>query len=359
MDAKRPLLSRMKGGAAFLLPLLTALTSACAHGGRASSSLSVGGARPAWVDGESPRWPRSAFVLGVGSADDENTAVERARGEVARVFSATISVDTSVSETESTKGAGGKQARAFSQEVAETVRSATQKVLEGLEIVARWKDPSVGRTYALAALDKAQALLSVEEKLHELDQESARYQAQLAQASDRFERAKAAAKLLALAKPRAELDAERRVLGDASPQGGPDAGAVRADAAKALAALDVVVAAGGEGADEVTTGVISGLNAAGMTAKSGAPSDKCDLMAQTQVAVQPADAGDPRWQRSRATASVSLQDGREGKTFARFDLSAREDSADAGEARRRALATLAKKTSDSVTQAIKDFFANQ
>ena len=27
--------------------------------------------RPAWVEGESPKWPRAQFVTGVGSADDD------------------------------------------------------------------------------------------------------------------------------------------------------------------------------------------------------------------------------------------------------------------------------------------------
>lgn len=343
-----------------LMPLLLlAAFAACASGGHKGSTLSIGGRRPDWIDGENAQWPRSGFVLGVGSADDENTAVERARGEVARVFSATVSVDTSVDESESTSGSGGKQSRSFSQNVAEKIRSVTQKVLEGVDVVARWKDAATGRTYALAALDKAQALLSVNEKMHDVDTEAARYQADLAAATDNFGRAKAAAKLLALVKSRADLEAEARVLGEGSMPGVLDAGAARAAAAKALAALDVVVTASGDGSSEVVTGVISALNTAGLTGKNGVPGDKGDLLAQASVAVTPAESGDPRWQRSRATASVSLQDGRESKIFSQFDLAAREDATDPGEARRRALASLAKKVSESVSKAITDFFANQ
>ena len=87
-----------------------ALTSACATGG-GSAKTSSGGARPAWVEGESPRWPRAQHVLGVGSGDDENAAADRARGEIARVFSSAVSVDTIVDESEANLTQGGKVTR--------------------------------------------------------------------------------------------------------------------------------------------------------------------------------------------------------------------------------------------------------
>jgi len=339
------------------LIVLTALVlAACATS--AGGGVTVGGKRPAWIDGESPEYPRADNVLGVGSADDDNSAADRARGEVARVFSATISVESSVAESESNSSSNGKEAHSFTQNVAENVRTATKKALEGVDIVARWKDPSTMRYYALAALPKAQALSGVKQKLSEIDLDVARYSTQLAQATDKFERAKNAAKLVALLKPRADLEAESRVLGGGADPASPDASKIRADATQALAALDVVVAVSGDGAPEVLTGVVTGMNNAGLNAKSGTPDDKGDMVASAQVALAPVEAG-PRWQRTRATASVTLQDGRDSKMFSRFDLSAREDAMDAGESRKRALATLAKKASDAVTKAINDFFANQ
>jgi hypothetical protein len=332
--------------------LLAAALTACAHAPRAA------GGRPAWIDGESARWPRSQFVLGVGSADDDNGAADRARGEVARVFSATISVESTVDESETNAGRNGQQVHSFSQTVAQKVKTATQKALEGVDVVARWKDPATLRCYALAALPKDSALMEVMSKMKDIDAEAETYDSQLRTATDRFERAKAAAKLVALLKSRAELESEARVLGGGGDSFGVDAGAARAAAAKALAALDVTVSVSGDGAGDVVTGVISGLNAVGLSAKSGTPDDKGDLTAQSVVNVSPVEVG-PRWQRTRASASVSLADGRDGKIFAQFDVSSREDALDAGESRHRALVELAKKTSEKVTSSINDFFANQ
>lgn len=336
-----------------LVVLFAAAFSACAFGRRTS-----GGPRPAWIDGESARWPRSEYVLGVGSADSQNSADAHSRGAVAQVFSATVSVDSSVKETETNGSKNGAASHSFSQTVADNVRTVAKKALEGVSIVARWKDPTTFRYYALAALPKAEALRGVTEKLHDLDQETQTYQSQLDQATDRFSRAKAASKLLALVKSRGDLENDNRILGGGDDPGPVDAGTVRAAAAKALAALDVVVAVTGDGAQDVATGVITGLNAVGLSAKSGVPTDSSDLMAQAQVTVQPVEAS-PGWQRSRADATVSLSDGRTGATFARLAPTAREDALDPIEARRRALASLAKQTAQAVQKAIESFFADQ
>jgi hypothetical protein len=327
------------------------LAAGCASPARASS-------RPQWADGESADFPRSRYITGVGSADDESSAAERARGEVAKVFSADVSVVSTVNEAEANSTKDGKEAHSWSNDVAQKVRTTTQKILEGVNIVARWKDPT-GRSYALAALPKDEALLAITEKSTEIDAEAAQYKDALAAATDPFARAKAAAKLLALAKAQASLAADSRVLGGGQLASVFDATAVRTQAAQALSALDVLVAVTGDGADAVQTAVVSGMNAVGLSAKSGAAGDKADLSAIAQVTVQDQNSGSDRWLRSRAGATVSLQDGRTGKTFTTFDVSAREDATDAGEARRRALASLAKSTAEKVTSAINDFFANQ
>ncbi|MCM2305610.1 MAG: hypothetical protein NDJ72_12980, partial [Elusimicrobia bacterium] len=130
-------------------------------------------------------------------------------------------------------------------------------------------------------------------------------------------------------------------------------------AAKALEALDVVVIATGDHAEELETGIVTGLVASGLMAKRGSAGDKGDLVVESGSGAQTVEGGDARWKWSRATATVTLKDGREDKTFARFDVSERQASADAGEARRRAAAALAKKAAEKTAAAISAFFENQ
>lgn len=340
----------------FLLVIL-ALTGC--SGGAKRGPASSGGPKPAWVEGESSRWPRSRFILGVGSADDENGASDRARGEVARVFSSNVTVDTTLDETESSLTAAGQTKTTFAQTVAQQVRTVAKKALEGSDVVERWKDPATGRYYALAALAKDQALLAVTEKLESLDGEAAGWKTKLDAASDRFEKAKAAAKLSTLLKARGELEAEHRVLGGGKAESALDAGTAKSAAAAALAALNVVVNAEGDGGKEIVTGLVSGLVASGLSAKPAAAGAAADLLAEAEVSVEPATGGDPRWKWSRATATVTLKEGREGKMFSRFEVAERQASADAGQARQRALASLAKKTADQTQAAISTFFENQ
>jgi len=330
--------------------------SACAGGSRKSSS---GGSRPAWVENESPKWPRSQYVTGVGSADDEEGAADRARGEISRVFSSAVSVDTTLDESESNVNQGGKTVSSFSQQVAQNVKTASKKMLEGVEITERWKDGATSRYYALATLNKSKAMAAVAEKTLALDADASQWKTRLDAATEKFERAKAAAKLSVLLKGRLDLENDRRVLGGGLLASSVDVSAAKAAAAKALANLDVVVIATGDHSDEIETGIVTGLVASGLMAKRGAAGDKGDIVVESKSGAAAVEGGDERWKWSRGTAVVTLKDGREDKTFSRFDVSERSASADAGEARRRSAAGLAKKTAEKVTLAIAEFFENQ
>lgn len=341
-----------------LLPLAVAAALMSACGGSSVHKSSSGGSRPQWVEGESPRWTRAQNVLGVGSGDDEQSASDRARGEISRVFSSAVSVDTIVDESETTVNQGGRTNTSFSQAVAQNVQTASKKMLEGTEVVERWKDSSTGRYYALAILNKGKALSAVAERTAAVDADALQWKTRLDAAGDKFERAKAAAKLAALLKGRLDLENDRRVLGGGPLASTVDASAAKAAASKALAALDVVVIASGDNADEVETGIVTGLAASGMMAKRGNAGDKGDLVVESRSAASPVEGGDARWKWSRATATVTLKDGREDRTFARFDVSEREASADAGEARRRAASGLARKAAEKTAAAISAFFEN-
>lgn len=341
-----------------MMLLAVALMSGCAGGGSGPKSSS-GGSRPAWVEGESPKWPRSRYVVGVGSGDDENMAADRGHAEISRVFSSAVSVDTTVDEIETNLTQGGATNSSFSQIVAQKVRTASEKMLEGVEVVERWRDGASARYYALAVLDKAKALGAVSEKTAALDADASQWKTRLDAAGDKFERAKAAAKLAALLKGRLDLENDRRVLGGGPLPSTVDASAAKAVAAKALAALDVVVIASGDHAEELETGIVRGLAANGLMARRGAPGDKGDLVVESRSGAQTVEGGDPRWKWSRGSATVTLKDGREDKTFSRFDLSDRQAAADLGEARRRAAAGLAQKAAEKTSAAITEFFQNQ
>ena len=334
-----------------LLAILFVLTGCATSSKKGSVNSLTTGSRPSWVDSESSQFPRSRYVLGVGSADEEGAAADRARGEIARVFSTDVTVETRVDQSEQ----GDGKTTTFSSAVSDKVKTTTAKILEGTEIVARWKDSATGRIYALAVLDKPHALLTTTEKAHELAEEASGYSVALTAAKDPFSRAKAAAKLGALAKAWSGLEADSRILGGGTLGADFDAAAARSQSVKALSALDVAVSVTGEGVESVETAVVSALNDVGLSAKKGTTGD---LVASAVVKIEALESGDVRWKRSRAAATVTLQDGRTGMIFRQFDVSAREDATTPEEARRRALSSLSKKTAAQTSASINQYFSD-
>jgi len=78
-----------------------------------------------------------------------STADDRARAEVARVFSTYMDV---VSSDYAAATGSGTKADA-DQSVSRQVKAVTRMNLAGSKIIGRWKDPRTGSVYSLAELD--------------------------------------------------------------------------------------------------------------------------------------------------------------------------------------------------------------
>lgn len=336
---------------------LAALALAACRSAPARNGEVSGGRRPDWVDGRSREYPQDSYITGVGMGDDRAAAEERSRGEIAKIFSATVSVETTQSESES--NATG-QATNFQQSIQQIVHTAAKKAMEGTEVASRWQDSATKQQYALAVLDRAKAAAAVREKLAELDKQSVEWKKTLDGSGDKLGRVKAALKVLALLRARGELSSELRVITGRGAESGPvDEAATKQLAAKAISELDVAVDMTGEASQQIETGIVSGLNDFGLPAKVGRPGD-ADVAVEGQVKTDVQRAADEsdKWKWSRATVTIALKD-RAGKTFARFDQTSRQASADQGEAARRVHVDLAKKVSASVKDAVTSYFENQ
>jgi hypothetical protein len=313
--------------------------------------------RPDWVDNHSMEYPREKFVTGVGAADDRQTAEERSRGEIAKVFSSNIMVDTTVSETEDNANQGGAATKAsFSQSVSQNVRTTSKKVLEGVSVVENWQDPATKVYYALAVLDRSKARAALADKLGGIDSQVLQLKQQL-DSGDRLSKARAGMRTLRLLKARTELNNELRVV-DETGQGlkaAYEETSIKPAAAKAVAALEVAVEMSGDGAPEVETGIVSGLNAFGIQALKGSKGD-ADLGVLGSVETKAMQGDGSRWQWARTTVTLALKDPKTGKVVSQFDASDREASADYNEAARRSRVELAKRVSDKLSAAITQYF---
>lgn len=350
---------------ALLLGLV--LTAACTGPRtRGSDTVRSSGSKPDWVAGASRSHPRDLYIAGVGMGDSRQAAEDRARGEIAKLFSSLVTVKTDFTESEGTRTGGAGSENSFSRSLSQNIQNVSQMAQEGVEIADNWQDSADRTYYALAVLERSKALSAVTERLTDLDGQTRDWKKRLDESTERLGQVQASMKLLALFKTRDVLANQYRVL-DAegkSPANPLNTAEIKGRASRAVAALIVLIDLSCTSddnslcGDEVETGVIAGLNELGMQAKAGTQVMPSDILITAELFTQPI-TGDVQWKWARSTVTVSLKDGRTGKIFVRFDAAERQASADLKEAARRSRASLSKKISRQTHDAIVGYFENQ
>lgn len=313
-------------------------------------------ALPDWVQGETPDWPRSRYLLGVGSGADQATAEEAARAEIARTFAVEVRAVTGYTQSETRSGGAAGPSSSFQSDAYNRVSSSAHKALEGVEIVRRScrKDDAGTVCHALAVLDKARALRTLRERGDAIEALAQNLQPQLA-SRDGFEAGWAAARLAALSGQMARLQADARILGGSAGGLFDFAGARSAmEAALKRMQLAVVVDVDAalaksmdasttrKAADAAAVGLLEALNEAGFAprrypdAAAAHAGAGVDLLVWAQVGAGPQPSGDPAWQRYAAQATVVLKT-RNGQEWAAWTSAVREDATNAVLAERRGL----------------------
>ncbi len=136
------------------------LLAGCASTTKIESDLHIEGA-PDWVnEGNQMLNDRDGRLFhGIGSAPlmgdlslQKNTADDRARAELARVFSSYLKVVSN--DYSASAGAGDEQLS--EQAVTRQIDSLTQINLTGVKIIGRWRDENTGAIWSLAELDMKQ-----------------------------------------------------------------------------------------------------------------------------------------------------------------------------------------------------------
>ena len=136
---------------------LAILLGACASKTKVESDLDIAGA-PEWVNkGTQFLNDRDGRLFhGVGEAPQmgarslqKSTADNRARTEVARIFSSFMDAVSNDHTAASSSGSSSISEQALSQQI----KSVTKVNLSGVKIIARWKDKKTNIIYSLAELD--------------------------------------------------------------------------------------------------------------------------------------------------------------------------------------------------------------
>jgi len=126
--------------------------------------------RPDWTDsGKSQEYPASQYLTGIGTAGKLEAAKDRARANLAKVFSVKVS-----ETTEDITRAARKRGSAGVENINETrveriISSRTDKVLTGVRIAETWQDPDTAGYYTLAILSRIQASTNLRQEINRLD----------------------------------------------------------------------------------------------------------------------------------------------------------------------------------------------
>ncbi|MBA55439.1 MAG: hypothetical protein CMK89_13370 [Pseudomonadales bacterium] len=136
----------------------------------AVASCSSTGGKPEWVDQPESAYPATTHLTAVGSADDRNTAADRATANLAKIFEVAV-MDSSMDFSSATvSSAQGQQVVTNEQEITRTVSTEARQVLSGAQVVEYWESEQ-GRVSALAILAKQPAATRFQQTIMSLDRE--------------------------------------------------------------------------------------------------------------------------------------------------------------------------------------------
>jgi len=147
-----------------LLPLLFTLLSVIL------SACSSTGGKPEWVDQPESAYPASTHLVAVGSADDRNTAADRATANLAKIFEVAVQDSSMDFSSAQVSSAQGQQQVTNEQKITRTVSTEARQVLSGAQVVEYWES-DVGRISALAILAKQPAASRFQQAIGSLDRE--------------------------------------------------------------------------------------------------------------------------------------------------------------------------------------------
>lgn len=326
----------MRSATIFLLAVILGLAG-CAAGGDKKDS------RPDWADGVSEKYPRNAYLTGVGVADSLANSRDRARADLAKTFRVAIDERSSDVRSYSTGGADST----YSNEIERELTTRTNQVLEGVEIADTWTD-ATGRIYALAVLNRARAAMRLRTDINGLDRGATSMMQRARQASDPFLKAKLGLDIIDNQRKRAALQSMLQAV-DATGRGVPpqwSLAELEADLATTLSRVELRA----EGEDPWRDMLAGTLSDTGFTVVESGP---YETRLSVNIVEMPKRG---QWFWRRAVAVLDINRGEESLGQHRWEF--KESATDVGTVDFRLREAIAKKLDDEVRAAVLDTVRN-
>jgi hypothetical protein len=294
--------------------------------GQKGSAHVITGKRPDWVNGESVLYPSSLYLTGVGYDSERQSAEDKARAEIAKIFYSNIDSRTRTYQGYLQTTSRGETRTKETFDIKDITRVSTQKVLSGVKIsqVYRETEPE-SLFYALAVLDRRQSAEILRHKIQELDQDIQRLFTGAQEKGDKLTRVKNLKEAIRKHILREACNTELRIV-NISGEGIPpktDFTEMK-NCLSAVLLRDFLIALSVEGsrADEIQEALIQGLNREGFSVCEDV--GRATVLVRGTVEIKPIDRGTPEWKYVRWKTHFDLLDRRGGAVFGSIGKTGRE-----------------------------------
>lgn len=311
---------------------------------------------PGWVSGESTDYPADSYITAVGSADNINSAYDKARSQIAGVFSSDITVKSLVSEAETTQIYEGEEKSDSYTDIAEDIKTTAKKSLEGIEIPYWWYDNQSGKFYALAVLDRAKAAAILKQKISQISLKAKPLELEFEQIAKKTDSAKTALKLIGLYEKRKNLHSDLAIVLPTESYSYPRENQIRPKLVKAVSDIVAIVVVSGEYSDFLKPAIAKGLHSVGFSVKTTPGTGDILVSASFEFTTSFEPYHYSRWQWFNATVKTEIKDLETKTVFAGFTLSDRQASAQLATARKRAEKSLAEKVTEKIKLELENYF---
>ena len=123
---------------------------------------------PDWVDGNSTLYPDDQYLVGIGNSPTRSDAEDRARSAIAKIFAVQVQSRQSSSEAFWMARVGETESNEYRQDLQSDLVTRSDHLLTGVRIAKVWESEEDG-LFALAVLDRMQAMRPLKQQLTEID----------------------------------------------------------------------------------------------------------------------------------------------------------------------------------------------
>ena len=319
------------------------------------------GRRPAWIDGESRRFPSGTYLSGVGYGTDRPEAEDRARAEIAKIFTSHIESSNRTYQQIFESSAAGNSRTAQNINFEEITRVSTQKVLSGVRIARVYRDRSATpEYYALAVLNRSHAAEILREKIVEMDRQIEQSLRESQVRTDKLTQIKLLHNCIELHALRQAYNAELRIV-DFGGQGiapGVNISEIKTRLTEVLL-KDFLIALSVQGsrADEVRQSLVEALNSKGFAVSEQI--DRASVLARGRVDIKPIPQGSGPWKFVRWNAYFDLVDRSGGAVFGSVQKTGKSGHLTTAQAEDRAVKSIRQSLAAEISEDLSSYILRQ